>query len=364
MALMIMSAALLVFLMEAFDDARQPMLAYLSRASRVSPNTLPLDVTVIAQVRAHPAVERAIPVTVLSPLGVSFPPMIPSYPVEAYSLTSEDMAYLVDLYGLELAAGHLPRANSNDIVLPWSYAQNRNLQVGDVIGDPDRPIHPDAPTLPSELVFRYLCAGKHPAEDFWLAFISQEFVNDYWDYWKSDLSLIVVPKTGQKAAMDDWLESEIAGEQHLVLTYDNQQTLFEKQASTVLFSLMLLESIIALVAALALAGLNYIFVAQRQAELGVLNALGFGRLQLVVRIVRETLLTTGAAWIVAALGCAVIMVFLQFGVYIPAGLRLDLLNLTPWLFTLLVPVAVFAVCAGAVAWMLSRLDPVAIIERR
>jgi ABC-type antimicrobial peptide transport system permease subunit len=207
-------------------------------------------------------------------------------------------------------------------------------------------------------------SAKNPAEDFWLAFISQEFVNDYSSYWKSDLSLVVVPETGQKAAMDDWLESEIDGEQHLVLTYDNQQALFDKQASTVLFSMMLLESIIALVAALALAGLNYIFVAQRQAELGVLNSLGFGRLQLVVRIVRETLFTTGAAWIVAALGCAVIMLFLQFGVYIPAGIRLDLFNFTPWLFTLLVPVAVSAVCAGAVAWMLKRLDPVTIIERR
>jgi hypothetical protein len=45
-------------------------------------------------------------------------------------------------------------------------------------------------------------------------------------------------------------------------------------------------------------------------------------------------------------------------------LWLDFFNLTPWFFTLPVPMAVLAVSAGAVAWALWRLDPVVIIERR
>jgi ABC-type antimicrobial peptide transport system permease subunit len=125
-----------------------------------------------------------------------------------------------------------------------------------------------------------------------------------------------------------------------------------------------MESIIALVAALALVGLNYLFVAQRQAEFGVLNALGFGRLQLVARIVRETLFTTGVAWLVGVLGCIFIVLYMQYGLYDPVGLRLDFFNPTPWLFTLPVPAAVLAVSAATISRTLSRLDPVAIIERR
>ena len=131
-----------------------------------------------------------------------------------------------------------------------------------------------------------------------------------------------------------------------------------------LFSISLMESIIALVAALALAGLNYVFVSQRQAEFGVLNALGLNRLHLVWRVVRESLFTTGAAWLIGLLGCSAIMAYLQYGLYVPRGLRIDFFNPTPWLFTLPVPVAVLAVSAGAVAWALWRLDPVAVIERR
>ncbi len=164
--------------------------------------------------------------------------------------------------------------------------------------------------------------------------------------------------------LDGWLESQFAGERYLVLTYGNQRTLFQKQMSMLLFTFSLMESIIALVAALALAGLDYIFVTQRQAEFGVLNALGFSRAQLVRRVARETFFTTGAAWLVGILGCAVILFYLQYGVYVPVGLKLNFLNPIRWLYTLPVPVAVLAVSAVAVGWALSRLDPVAVIERR
>jgi len=115
---------------------------------------------------------------------------------------------------------------------------------------------------------------------------------------------------------------------------------------------------------LALAGLNHIFVKQRQAEFGVLNALGFSRLQLVWRVTRETLFTTGAAWGGAVVGCGAVLLYMHHAVYAPIGLRLNFFNLTPWWYTLPIPVAVLAVSAGAVGWALSRLYPVVVIERR
>jgi hypothetical protein len=45
-------------------------------------------------------------------------------------------------------------------------------------------------------------------------------------------------------------------------------------------------------------------------------------------------------------------------------MTLSLTNVTPWLFTLPIPVAVIGASAGTIAWALSRLDPVAVIERR
>jgi putative ABC transport system permease protein len=364
-ALMIVGTALLVFILGASIDAMRPPLRSLKHTSLVSPRREPLETTAMAEIRAHPAVERTIPMHLLAPLEMSVPLLLYGYPVETYAVTAKDMAYLVGLYDLELAEGSLPRPNTNEIVIPWAAAQNRDIQVGNVLGDYDHPIYPDAPTLPSELVVSGIFApAEDPAEETWFSFMSQEFIDSYPSDWRTELSLIVVPKAGQKSTLDAWLEDEIASELRTVRTFGKQEAWYQKTMNTVLLSFSLLEGIIALVAALALAGLNYIFVAQRQAEMGVLNALGFNRLHLVWRAVRETIFTTSVAWVVGVIACAAILLGLQHALYAPIGLTLNFFNPTPWLYTLPVPIAVLAVSAGAVGWALSKLDPVAIIERR
>jgi hypothetical protein len=293
---------------------------------------------------------------------ISIPPMFPSRSVEALCVTAEDMAYLVELYHLKLAEGHLPRSNTNEIVFPWAIAKNRNIHVGDVIGDPEHPIYPNAPALPTRLVVSGILApAEMLADETWLSFMSLEFVEQYRE---AEISLIVVPRAGQKAALDAWLKSHIAGESRIVYTYKNQRDALQREMGTMLLTFALMESVIALGAATALAGLNYVFTSQRQAEFGVLNAMGFSRSQLVGRIVRETLFTASAAWLVAMLGCAVIQFGLQNCVFTPTGLKLNFFNPTPWLFTLLLPGTVLAANAGTIARTLARLDPVATIEGR
>ena len=365
MALMVLGISLLIFAVTASVDAMKPFLANLSYMSLVAPNSVELDSGVTAQIRTHPAVERVIPAYTVLPFGLAFPPLLVNFPVETYGVAAEDIAYLVDLYGLKLAEGRLPRPNTNEIVLAWATAKNRNLKVGDVIGNRDHPIYAGAPTLPSDLVVSGIFAqAENPAEETWLSFMSIEFVDHYRNDWKTDLSLLVVPKAGQKAALDAWLENEIAGNQREVSTYGKNQANFQMQERSVLLTFLLMESVMAAVAAIALAGLNYIFVTQRQSEFGVLNALGFTRLQLVWRVVRETAVTTGTALLLSVALCVAGLLYMQFGLYAPLGLRLDFFNVTPWLFTLPIPVAVLAASAGTIGWTLSRLDPVAIIERR
>ncbi|NIV32954.1 MAG: hypothetical protein GWN58_26970 [Anaerolineae bacterium] len=160
------------------------------------------------------------------------------------------------------------------------------------------------------------------------------------------------------------MENELAGDDASVLTYRHEVARAQETARSQMLAVALLESVIAIVAAIALAALNYIFISQRQSEFGVLHALGYGRLQLVWRTIRETLFTTGVAWGFSAVLFLIGLLYLQFGVFKPLGLRLDFFNLTPWLFTLPIPVAVLGATTGTTARTLSKLDPVSIIERR
>ncbi|MDY7078990.1 MAG: ABC transporter permease [Chloroflexota bacterium] len=368
MALMIMAVVLVIFLFSATHDAQRAALGYLSRMSRLSPLPgWPLDPAMVAQIRTHPAVERIIPVAPrYAMLTVFVPPLGETSVASPFGVYAEDMAYLVELYDLTLKEGRLPRPRTNEMVIPEAVAQNRDLQIGDVIGDPNYPAYPGAFALDAQFVVSGIFAKSTASkEENWLGFVSLEFLESHEAYHIPNVPpLFVVPKVGQKAALDDWLESELDGKRALVYTRRQETARAREKTRSLLVTMLLVESVIAVVAAITLAVLNYIFVSQRQSEFSVLHALGYGRLRLVWHTVRETAFTTGTAWGLSVILCLIGLLYLQFGMFAPLGLRLDFFNLTPWLFTLPIPIAVLAVTSGTVARTLSKLDPVSIIERQ
>jgi ABC-type lipoprotein release transport system permease subunit len=363
MAMMIVAVVVYIFLFVATRDAQKANLGNLKRMSTVGSG----DPAVVAQVRAHPAVERVIPFFLHMRLDVSIPP-IGGLDIYPYGVYEEDMAYLVELYGLELREGNLPRPRTNDMVIPEAIAQNLDLKVGDTVRDPGGSRYLIAANLRSEFVVSGIFARPTaPEDENWLSFVSLEFFESHEAF---DIPagyiypLIVVPKSGQKAVLDNWLENELASDRVHVSTYRQQAARAQERAHTQILTIALLESVIAVVAAVALAILNYISVSQRQSEFGVLHALGYSRSRLVRRGIGETAFTTGAAWGLSAFLLLIGLLYLQFRVFEPLGLRLNFFNLTPWLYTLPIPIAVLAVTGGTIAWTLSKLDPVSIIEKR
>jgi ABC-type lipoprotein release transport system permease subunit len=360
--LLILGTGLLFLLFAAGADAMQPGLNVLSRIGAVSPNEGELDPALAARIRSNPTVARTIPAYAFSPVKISIPPMFPNKSVETLCVDEGDMDYLIGLYGLELAQGRLPGPGTNEVVISWAVAKNRDLSVGDVIGDPAHPAYPGAAALPAQIVVSGVFApGRTTAEDTWLSFMSLEFVEPYRE---AGLSLILVPRAGEKPAMDSWLEGEIAGPGRIVMTYANQQAALEKEMGSMLFTFVLMELAVALVAALALAGLHRLFLAGREEEMGILLALGFARKRLAGRILGEMSVLLLAAWAAAAAGCLLVLVFLQFGVFASAGLNLNFLNPVPWLATLPIPAAVLSACAVLTVRAFARMDPIATVERR
>jgi ABC-type lipoprotein release transport system permease subunit len=368
MSLMIMAVVLFIFVLALSADAQEPFVGYLNRVSLVrSPGMIQnLAPAVVARVKAHPAVGRIIPVAPRSSMLRVYIPPFTGAEASPFGVYATDMAYLVELYGLELKEGRLPRPGTNEMVIPEVLALNRDLEIGDVIGDPERPAYPGATSLPAAFVIAGIFAGPDsPGDGVGWGFISLEFLEKSGSFLLPDvLPLIVVPKTGQKDALDDWLENELAGVDAYVLTHRQQVTRVHEKARQDMFGMALLEIVIGIVATLGLAVLNYVYISQRQSEFGVLHALGHGRLQLVGRVLGETAFVTGIAWGATVILCLVGMLCLRFVVFTPQGLTFNILNFTPWLYTLPIPVAVLAVTTGTTAWTLSRLDPMSIIERR
>jgi ABC-type lipoprotein release transport system permease subunit len=358
-ALMVLGIALPVFLFSAMTGALRPYMEYLQYVSVVSPIHTELDPSVVGQIRSHPTVARTIPAI---PLGMQM--VLPPWgttDVRIYGVSEADLPILLELFGMQVKEGRLPQPRSNEIVLSSAMAANRDLHVGDVIGgEIGNAGALIIDNLPTEMVIVGILSPDRP----WIGFASYEYLQSHELTSSRSPRLLVIPRGGQKQTLDRWLEESIDSTQTRITIYDIQARDYREMTTSVVITFTLLECMIAAVAAVALATLNHVFFTQRREEFGILNAMGRSRRWLVLRTMKETGSVVGLAWVAGAVLCGVGLLGMQSLVYAPRGLTLDFFNLIPWLLTTPVPLAVALASVGTIAWMLSRLDPVTVIERR
>jgi ABC-type lipoprotein release transport system permease subunit len=212
---------------------------------------------------------------------------------------------LVNLYGVQVKEGRLPRPHASEVVLSEALALNRDLHVGDKIG---QLANEDAPDMPTEMVVVGILSRPSQGRgdnDLWLGFASYEYLTSHELYASHPIHLLVVPNEGQKAEMDAWLREEVNPELVEAYTFEWMRTNYRLLVLIFLAVFGVVEVVIAIVAAVALAMLSYVFFAQRREEFGVLHAIGRSQPWLVLRTVRETAGTVGIAWLLSALVCGI-----------------------------------------------------------
>jgi len=281
--------------------------------------------------------------------------------VNIYGVSEANLPILLELFGMHVQEGRLPHPRSNEIVLSAAIAANRDLHVGDVIGgetDGDDTLVVD--DMPTEMVVAGILSPDRP----WVGFASYEYLRSHELTSSRGPRLLIIPHEGRKTELDSWLEKSVDSTQTRIITYSIEEREYREMTTSIVLTFALLECMIAAVAAVALATLNHIFFTQRREEFGILNAVGRSRRWLALRTTKETGSVVGIAWVVGAALCGVGLLGMQSLVYGPRGLTLDFFSPTPWLLTLPIPLAVIAASVGTIALMLSRLDPVSIIERR
>ncbi len=364
MALMILGIVFPVFLLSASLDAMRPAIEVLRYVGEVAPGIGDsIDPGVVAQIRSHPAVARVVQMV---PLWVQalVPPGGESE-VNVYGVSEDDLPLLMDLFDVQIVDGRLPRPRSNEIVISRVTALNRGLHVGDAIGRPVQERNGESnPMIEDDIPTEMVIVGLLSRDDMWLGFASLEYLQSHELTASRSPRLLVVPAAERKDELDAWLEGSVASAQTRVYTYDVEMGFFDEGMQVIMVLFAAVESIIAIVAAVALAALNYIFFAQRREEFGILHAIGRSRPWLVFRTVKETGSTVGLAWLIGAVICILGLLGFQALVYTPRGLSLDIFSFAPWLFTLPIPLAVIIVGTGTISRTLRRLDPVAVIEMR
>lgn len=375
-ALAILVITIPMFVESVITDAMKPNIEYLRYVSEVWSNEgHTVDAGVVGQIRSHPAIELVVPVISLE-LQVPVP-LGNAARTHVYGVPENDLPALLNSFGMQVIQGHLPRAHSNEIALSESVAQNHGLRVGDtidlpfhVLGEVDQMITYGTPVeMVVSGILQPRTSRSHPGQalspdDPWLGFASYEYLESHESTASYPVRLFVVPTEGRKDELDAWLKGRISSAQTQVATFRAKYSEIQRSMVEMALVFALTEIGIMIVAAIAVATMNYIFFTQRREEFGVLHAVGRSRRWLVLRTMRETGSMVVVAWLLSAVVYVISLVSVQTIVYAPKGLGLDIFNPIPWLFTLPIPLTVVLASTGTIARMLSRLDPVSIIERR
>lgn len=271
-----------------------------------------------------------------------------NYPI--FGVSDDLMPRLLQATETNLLEGRLPGVREDEVALHESLMKTRGLQVGDYIG---REINRE-----DNLNGKWQVVGVIGGKTI-LNLVALDRVTGG----RTPNEIVLIPKTGEMEglALDlNALKSERATIQ--TPAYWNQ--FIEKTLSQYDSLVTALNVVIITVLSLGVGLLNMIYFRQRTGEFGILSGIGFSRSFLVRRVTLEAFVLTIVAWLLGmALSVAVYQILDTF-IFAPQGTHLSIFNLRLLLGTLPVPIFVWLFSTVTIMWQLTRLDPVAVIDRR
>jgi len=250
--------------------------------------------------------------------------------------------------GVELAAGRVPAPNSRaETVVTWKLAQDRGLEVGDVLMIRDRP-------------FRVVGIwGQQPEASTSIAYVSYDVAEEMSSYGAFlGVGLVYVfPQAGVDVEqLAKRIEREVSG----VQAQSPEETLQQFRMEMLIFTLIVGASgaMALLIGSFTVVNSMIVSVHERRREIGLKKALGAANTHILAETVAEAAFIGGVGGLVGVLAGYGVTAYANQALFPTLGLRLFLI--TP---RLAVGAIVFTVLMGVMAgvypaWQAARLDPV------
>jgi putative ABC transport system permease protein len=250
--------------------------------------------------------------------------------------------------GVGLYAGRVPAPNSRvETVITWKLAQDRNLEVGDILMIRGRP-------------FRVVGIWEQtPDAASSIAYVSYDVAEEMSSY-TSTLGVGLVYVIPQPGVDVEQLAKRIEKEVTNVQAQSPEETLQQFRLEMLIFSLIVGASgvMALLIGAFTIANSMIVSVHERRREIGLKKALGAANTHVLAETVAEAAFIGGMGGLVGVLAGFGVTAYANQALFPTLGLRLFLI--TP---RLAIGAIVFTVLMGVVAgvypaWQAARLDPV------
>ncbi len=279
-------------------------------------------------------------------------------------LAPEDQHDFAERLGWRLTAGRWPAPETNEVAVTENVLKNRTLKVGDKIG---RLADPNDFLIGEWVIVGALTDGVTSGGVGDLSRFRAQYMVGLGMPPEVAVHPNVVwlqPAQGQEAALERYLDTLPTTEVGVNYATKVRRNV-DNELENVNTIIWILNAISIVVLTLALGLLNIIFFMQRGNEFGLLAAIGYTKGFLMRRTFLESAVTVVVGWTLGILLAQVVYSVVNAVFFVPSGLS-PLTVLTPrvLLFTVPVPVTVTLFSLAVVTYLLVKLDPVAIIERR
>lgn len=256
---------------------------------------------------------------------------------------NDEIEKILEEMELTLLKGTLPVEGAKEILLHKNIAINKNINVGDFIGNYKIVGIIDGETQ--------ICIGT-------LNEMYQEVFNE------TPMALLLLPRGDINITeMNKKLEDMKLKDIDIYGLCDAKKDI-DDEFSNINIILNLIIVMIAVSLSIASAALVFAIYSNRYDEFGILHALGYNKREIRKVIFKEIFLISVIGWLIGYVVSLICIKLIDYAVYSRMGQKMSIITFNGLIQSLIVPIGVFVFTVIPVLRKLKKTDLISIIERR
>ncbi|MBZ9686548.1 FtsX-like permease family protein [Clostridium estertheticum] len=316
----------------------------------------PIPGNIVGSLKDNPNVENIIPF-----ISYETRYVIPGASTNAsiLGIRPEDIDYVMKKHNITLKEGRMPLGNHKEVALDYRMSKNKNVKIGDKIGN--------SINKNDSLNGEYTVVGIVEGNGY-LSFMPYNTTTTTTttsinanDTIVVKKSLLVFPKDNKIKEVDELLLS-FSKKEVAVLTLSAIIKLFNEKASTMrTLDMICILAIIVMV--ISVGSSKYVQFFSRKQELGILNAMGYTKGELMKKAFLEVLIVNMLGFTLGVIFGWLSSILINDGAFGAVGGVAVYFSSKAFLMALYIPLFTTLFTLIPVNRMISKLDPIVMIEK-
>lgn len=296
----------------------------------------------IKQINENENIERLISTRFDYTLRITFPGSQDQSVVKP--LKKDDVNYFMNKEGIKLVEGRLPKEGTKEIAINKNVAMNRNIKIGDLVGDSINKFD----SLPGE----YKIVGVLESE----AFISIVQAND------GDFnSFYAFAKDGKEDSFEKYINSLPKDKLNITTEASAYKHFKSVMGALRVIDIIAILSIVVMV--VTVGSSKYAQYYNRKDEFGVLNAIGYNKHFILSKTLKEVSLTNAVGFVIGIVISLIISILMKKFFWNPMGADGCLFTMKGLIVAFFIPMFTILFSIIPINNLINRLDPIRMIEK-